>query len=407
MTDMIPAVRKDLELFPFLHQGKQLILIRDPLGLVPEGKAIEAGLYGFMTLLDGKTTIREIQTALMRQHGGILVGSDEVKGLLKHLDGSFILDSEQFRKARDRIVEEFAENRVRTCSHGGRSYPANPRELSRKLEDIMGLCPDAPPEQGNPVALVSPHIDIAVGSRGYGSAYRCLMNANPKSVVVLGVGHQGFQGLFCLTDKEFITPLGGAKAEKSALQRLRHAGQAVIAPDDFAHKAEHSIEFQVIFLQHVLKERPFTLIPILCGSILSSIPEYTRSAYLEKAAPFLDALVEIASDPETLVVAGVDFSHIGPKFGHAVPARHIESRSEGHDKSLLQHLVSLDAEGFWEESRTVRDQYNVCGFAALACLLEVLPPSRGRLLHYETWHEEATRSAVSFAAVVFAEQKQQ
>ena len=407
MTDILPAPRRDLEFFPFLHQGKQLILIRDHLGLVPEGKAIEAALYGFMTLLDGKTTIRDIQMVWMRQQGGVLVGSDEVKGLLNHLDDSCILDSERFRKARDRIVREFGACDVRPCSHSGRAYPDNPLELSRKLDDVMGLCPSPPAPEGKPLALVSPHIDISVGCRAYASAYQCLKNASPGRVIVLGVGHQGFQGLFALTGKEFATPLGSAKAEKASLERLRNAGKEVIAPDDFAHKAEHSIEFQVVFLQHVLKDGPFRIIPILCGSLQSLLPEYARSAYLKKAAPFLEALAEIANDPETLVVAGVDLSHIGPKFGHAMPARHLESRSEGHDKSLLQHLVSLDADGFWEESRKVNDQYNVCGFAALACLLEVLPPSRGRLLHYETWHEEATRSAVSFAAVVFAEQKQQ
>jgi AmmeMemoRadiSam system protein B len=401
MTDILPSMRKDLEFFPLQHQGRQLILIRDHLGLAPEGKAIDVALYRFMALLDGKTTIRDIQTVLMREHGGVLVGSEEVKGLLAHLDESFLLDSDRFRQAGDRIVEEFAAKEVRSCSHSGKAYPDNPLELSRKLDDIMGLSPSSRTPEGRPVALVSPHIDISVGAKGYASAYRCLENVSPERVVVLGVGHQGFQGLFALTDKDFVTPLGSARAEKTSLENLREAGKEVIAPNDFAHKAEHSIEFQVIFLQHLLKNRPFRIIPILCGSLLSSLPEYTRSAYREKARPFLEALSEIVNDPGTLVVAGVDFSHIGPKFGHSMPARHLESRSEAHDRKLLHHLVAMDAEGFWEESRKVNDQFNVCGFAALACFLEVLPPAAGRLLHHETWHEEATRSAVSFAGVVF------
>jgi MEMO1 family protein len=407
MTDIVPALRKDLEFFPFQHQGKPLILIRDHLGLVPEGKAIEAAVYRFMILLDEAETVRDIQMALMRQHGGVLVGSDEVRGLLKHLDDSFLLDSERFRDARDRMVEEFVANEVRSCSHSGRSYPDDPLELSRKLDDIMSVSPSSPAQEGKPVALVSPHIDLSVGSKAYASAYKCLKNASPERLIVLGVGHQGFDGLFALTGKEFLTPLGSVQAEKPCLERLRPAGKEVIAPDDFGHKTEHSIEFQLIFLQHILKERPFRIIPILCGPLRASLPDYSRSAYREKAAPFLEALREIVCTPGTLIVAGVDFSHIGPKFGHTMPARHLESRSEAHDKSLLIHLVSLDADGFWEESRKVNDQYNVCGFAALACLLEVLPPAKGKVLYYETWHEEPTRSAVSFAAVVFTEQEQQ
>jgi len=74
---------------------------------------------------------------------------------------------------------------------------------------------------------------------------------------------------------------------------------------------------------------------------------------------------------------------------------------------LLDSLTVPDADSFWKESGRVKDQYNVCGFAVLACLLEILPPCKGYLLDYEMWHEEATRSAVSYAAVAFTKQKQQ
>jgi AmmeMemoRadiSam system protein B len=403
MNDPVPSIRRDLEFIPFEYQGRQLILVRDQLGLVPEGKAIEFAFYRLMTMLYGTTTVRDIQMALMRERGGVLVGSEEIKGLLTQLDESYLLDSDRFRKARDRIVKEFNAKEVRPCSHAGRAYPDNPEELRSKLDEIMAASPSSPPSDGKVLALVSPHIDLSVGSRGYASAYQCLRNSSPARVVILGVGHQGFQGLFAVTDKEFSTPLGNIKVDKTSTKKLRDTGGVVVAPDDFAHKAEHSIEFQVIFLQHLLNSRPFSIIPILCGLLPEFLSNYERKDYLVKAGPFLQALKEIVGDPgvETLVVAGVDFSHIGPKFGHDMPARHLESRSQAHDKSLLQCLTSMDADGFWAESAKVRDQYNVCGFAALACLLELLPLSKGKLLHYETWHEESTRSAVSFAAVVF------
>jgi hypothetical protein len=56
---------------------------------------------------------------------------------------------------------------------------------------------------------------------------------------------------------------------------------------------------------------------------------------------------------------------------------------------------------FWEENRQVGDRYNVCGFSAIAILLEILGPSRGHLLKYDVWREEPTKSAVSFAAIAF------
>ena len=405
MDNTVPILRKDLDFFPVQHRGQQLVLIRDQLGLVQEGKAVGIPLYQFMALLDGARTVRDLQMELMRQRQGVLVGSDEVQGLLAQLDESFLLDSDGFKKARDQIIGRFISLNVRPCSHCGRAYPDNPSELKLRLDEILASQPPAPEPKGKVKALVSPHIDLSVGHKVYSSAYQTLGNTMPTRVVVLGVGHQMMETLFCLTDKDFETPLGIIKSEHSVIDNLREAGGGVIAANDFSHRSEHSIEFQLLFLQHLLGESSFTIIPILCGSIQVCLPEYNRDAYIEKARPFLDVLRQILKekDQETLLVAGVDFSHIGPKFGHEMPAEYLKGQSETHDKKLLDCLSKRDAYGFWEESGRVKDQFNVCGFSALTCLLEVLPPCKGQILNYQQWHEEATRSAVSFAAAVFTD----
>lgn len=402
-SEIAPTIRKDLEFFPVQHEGQQLILIRDHLGLVQEGKAVALPLYQFMTLLDGSRTMRDLQMELMRQRGGVLVGMDEVEGLLAHLEESYVLDTARFKMARDEIIAEFTSERVRPCSHCGRAYPANPAELKERLDTILASQAPIPEPGGKIRALVSPHIDLSVGHRVYASAYQMLENTTPSRTVILGVGHNLVNDLFCLTDKDFETPLGVIAAERSLIRKLKEVGGDILANNDFAHRSEHSIEFQLIFLQHLLRGVSFTLIPILCGFMQSCLPEYTREAYLEKTAPFLDLLRQILRDPEhdTLLVAGIDFSHVGPKFGHEMPAEYLKGQSEAHDKKLLQHLSALDPDLFWEESRNVKDQFNVCGFSALACLLEILPPCKGQILDYERWHEEPTRSAVSFAAAIF------
>ncbi|MCK4605213.1 MAG: AmmeMemoRadiSam system protein B [Deltaproteobacteria bacterium] len=396
-------VRRDLQFIPVQQEGHQLIFIQDHLGLAQEGRPISLPLYRVMVLLDGTNTISDLQMELMRQKGGTLVGKDEVKDLIALLDESFLLDSERFKKARDQIVADFASKKIRACSHCGRAYPDNPTELNRMLDEILASQPPVPEPEGKIVALIAPHIDLSVGYRVYSSAYQMLNHMAPSRIVLLGVGHNMVEDFFCLTEKDFETPQGIVKNEPSAIRRLRDTGGDIISASDFAHRSEHSIEFQTIFLHHLLAGKDFTIIPILCGFCQSNLNEYSRSAYLEKAGPFLQELKQMIMEPgkETLVVAGVDFSHTGPKFGHEMPARSLESRSTAHDKNLLKHLSQLDAELFWEESRSVRDQYNVCGFSALACLLEVLPRCRGNILNYQIWHDEATKSAVSFSSVVF------
>jgi AmmeMemoRadiSam system protein B len=398
-----PRIRMDLEFFPIQHGNSQFVLIRDHLGLVEEGKAVPLPLYEVMTLLDGTNSVRDIQMALMRQKGGVLVGTDEVETLLAHLDESFLLDTKTYEQAKENIVAQFAKKTARPCSLSGRSYPDKPADLKSTLNEILKIQTPVPKPDGRVVALVAPHIDLSVGSKVYASGYQWIKHTSPSRVIVLGVGHQMTGDLFCLTEKDFETPLGVVKNDKGMFKELCDAGQAIISKNDFAHRAEHSVEFQVIFLKHLLPEDSFTIIPILCGPIMSSLSAYNRSAYLETAGSFLEKLSKILSHgtQETLIVAGVDFSHIGPKFGHDMPATHLQGQSEMHDQNLLKAFSDGHADAFWEESIRVNDQFNVCGFPAMACIMEVLPPSRGQILAYEIWHEKPTRSAVSFAAVGF------
>ena len=401
-----PRLRRDLEFFPIQRGNESLVVIRDHLGLVEDGKAVALPLYEFMTLLDGTNTVRDIQMILMRQKGGVLVGTDEVERLLTRLDAAYLLETERHVQARDKIVARFAAKKVRPCSHCGRSYPGKATDLKNSLDEILNTQPPVPEPERSVIALIAPHIDLSVGAGVYGSAYQWVKHTSPSRVVVLGVGHQMRGDLFSLTEKDFQTPLGKIKCDRGLVQKLCKAGHSVISDNDFVHKAEHSLEFQVIFLQHLLAQDSFTIIPVLCGPIITSLPDCTRQTYLEKAAPFLKVLSEILSNDseETLLVAGVDFSHIGPKFGHSMSATHIEGQSNNHDQTLLKAVSKGEVDAFWEESIRVGDQFNVCGFSVMACLMEILPPSRGQVLNYQCWHEEATRSAVSFAAVVFTKE---
>jgi AmmeMemoRadiSam system protein B len=339
----------------------------------------------------------------MRQQGGVLVASDEVQSFLANLDASYLLDSERYREAKEEIVTQFLSEKIRPCSLCGRSYPDEPSQLKQVLDDVLAKrkAPDHP--EGKLKAIVAPHIDLSAGAEVYASAYGMLRHEAPARVLLLVIGHHMADDIFCLTEKDFSTPLGIVKNDRNSIGRLRQSDSNIIAENDFEHRSEHSLEFQVLFLQHLLGTDSFTILPILCGSLMANLPSYNRNCYLEKVGPFLKLLKQIIleAEKEILIVAGVDFSHIGLKFGHQRPAEYIASRAEAHDRNLLKALSKLDADLFWEESISVEDQYNVCGFSALACLLEILPLCKGELLDYQTWHEAATQSAVSFSAVAF------
>lgn len=393
-------MRRDLDFIQVQQGNQQMILIKDHLGLVKEGQAIAPHLYQFMALLDGTKSVRDLQMELMRQRGGVLVGSDEVHRLLARLDEFYLLDSDNFKLAREKIAADFAAQKVRPCSFCGRSYPQEQSELKKRLDEILASEPIPPKPEGRITALVAPHIDLSIGTEVYASAYQQLKHAAPTRILLLGTGHRLMDDLFCISDKDFETPLGVVKNEPDLIQELRESGKDVVAGDDFAHRSEHSIEFQVVFLQHLLESELFTIIPVLCGAIVPRLPSYEKNMYLEKAGNFLQKLKKVI-DQDTLVLAGVDFCHIGLKFGHDMPADYMENMAMTHDQQLLKHLSHMDTDHFWQESANVQDRFNVCGFPALACMLEVMPPSKGEVLNYNMRHEKPTQSAVSFAAVVF------
>jgi len=394
-------IRKDLDFFPLQSNGRMVMMVQDRLGLVEKGRFVSPELYKLMTTLDGKRSMRDIQLDLIREQGGNLVSIEEVQSVVEKLDSSYLLDSPRYREARQEIISDFSAQKIRYSSHAGLSYPKQEEELHQRLETILSTQHVPPLPQGRITALVAPHIDLEAGKRVYSTAYQAIKGVRPERVIILGVGHSMTKEMLSLTTKTFDTPFGTIETDQKAVKELIRAGKNIFSEDDFAHRDEHSIEFQLIFLQHILRDVSFTIIPILCGSLIGYLPEYSRERYHSIGHDFLTTLADFIHDDTTIVIAGVDLSHVGPKFGHDMPASVIITESERHDKQLLHHLCALDADGFWSESERVKDRYNVCGFSALACLLEILPSSHGHLLGYEIFKEEPTRSAVSFAAAVF------
>ena len=405
MTHDKPRARHDLEFIPFDHEGQPTILVRDRLEIVPWGTGIPQGLLPVMALMDGRRSLAEVAAAVTEAQGGREVTEGDVAGLVKQLDAAGLMDSPGYRERKAAIAAAFEAAPRRETVFAGQAYPDAGDELAAYLDAVLAEAPEASQALGPIKAVIAPHIDPEAGRAAYAAAYAALgaaiKAAAPKRVIVLGVGHQIIDGLYCLTDKAFATPLGEVAADADVVAKLRAAGGRSVDASSLPHKAEHSVEFQAVFLRRLLGDTPFTMVPILCGSPAGVLDAPTRQAFREYAGPFLDALAEIAAAPDTLIVAGVDFCHIGGKFGHAEPAEALEEAALNHDRALLAALAAGDVDAFWAESERVGDAYNVCGLSALATLAEILPPSSMTLLAHDIMRETPTLSAVSFAAAAF------
>jgi len=401
----LPRLRLDLEYVPVSYQGRKALLVRDPLEIIKDPVLLQGEAVEFLSLIDGQRSLLEIQVAMTRFRKGVDISAESIGRLVDELEKAFILESGPLAHKRERLIRDYAALEVRPASHAGRSYPADRGATAKLLDQILAqaLPPGRP--SGPIKAVIAPHIDLEAGKRSYGRIYGLLRGCPPPRVVLLlGTGHSLGTGYFSLTSKDFETPLGLVKTDRKIVQGLASRAGGAAEPNDFGHRSEHSLEIQLIFLQHIFGS-DFRLIPILCGSFQEHLAEAGRAADIPAVAPLLDFLKEFldAGGDGILVVAGVDFSHIGPKFGHDRSAASLEAETRQHDRRLIEALCRRDASALWGEVRRAKDAYNVCGFSTLACLLEVLPPAgpEGQVVDYDLWREEATQSAVSFAAIAY------
>ena len=120
---------------------------------------------------------------------------------------------------------------------------------------------------GKLIGIAAPHVSPFGGWQTYRAAFSALgMHIRERVFVILGTSHYGEPDRFGLTRKPFDTPLWAhAKPELRLINEL--AGEPAATMEDYCHAVEHSIEFQVLFLQH-LYGPDIRILPIFCGSYM-------------------------------------------------------------------------------------------------------------------------------------------
>ena len=146
--------------------------------------------------------------------------------------------------------------------------------------------------------------------------------ARERTFIILGTSHYGEPEKFGLTRKPFETPLGRASVDVSIVDRLAARAASGVNVEDYCHAVEHSIEFQVLFLQW-LYAPAIRIVPILCGSFVQSIYGHGMPEDNDGVARVLGELGEIAaSESERMAwVLGVDMAHVGRRYGDRITAR--------------------------------------------------------------------------------------
>jgi MEMO1 family protein len=406
----LPALR-NIDASPVEHEGQQLILIRDPEGYVEEQLVLTPLAFFIATCLDGKNELSDVQYHLFTQTQTAL-DEDRIREVIDYLDEQGFLHSERFEPIRKEIDDAYAALATRPANLADKSYPADPDELQGVLnglfegEDGPGELPGATDETLDPVrCLVVPHIDFDRGGHVYAHGYlRLAKGPAPITVIIFGVAHTTPPVPFILTRKGFDTPLGTLKTDTAMIDRLAAACGWDPFEHEMAHRTEHSIEFQAVMLAH-LYGSDVRIVPILCGAF-SDDPTMDDPSKLPHVAAFLNACKEEvrAADGSVCVIAGVDLSHVGKRFGDPIDIDEaIIDSVAARDMEDLAHAMALDPEAWYASVMRDQNARHVCGLNAIYAALKSTDGTTkpGELLKYDSAPDPAG-GIVSFAGIAFS-----
>jgi AmmeMemoRadiSam system protein B len=388
---------------PDRRLGRALML-RDTQGVARTHALLPVDLVPIVARFDGARSCEEIAREASKEIGE-RVPVDLVVRLATELEDGLFVEGAPYRRERARIEREFADADVRPASHAGGAYHGDPEKLAEYIQKECFGRTSGSNGGGRLLGLVAPHIDPWRGARCYGEAYGVLGQALPADAdtfVLFGTSHAPMREPFALCRKAFDTPLGRLEADKESIDTIAAACDFDPYVDQFNHKREHSLEFQAVFLRHLLGDRPARIIPVLAGlgeeQQSGKSPIHTRA--VEK---FLDAVRKVVDAKRAVVIAGADLAHVGPRFGDDKPFDEGERRAlDETDRESLDHATRGDAEGFWKHVAGDLETRRVCGLGPIYALLRTIPSgSHGSLRHYEQNVDPDEGSIVSHAALGF------
>ncbi len=398
-----------IEAIPTEMNGERVVCLRDPQNLSEKVLAVSPETLIIISLFDGTRTVHDIQAAVSEKFGD-LVRTEDIEGLVGQLDEALFLDSEKFGDYKNRLEADFREAGKRESSHAGLSYPHDPSELNIWLKNFFEKAEKTKPYKASPGKLkgiISPHIDFRRGGTSYALAYRELIDSTgADTYIIFGTSHHAdVENPFILTRKNFKTPLGEAETDSGFIERLVESCSWDLFEGEISHRTEHSIEFQVAFLQYILNgKKGFRIVPILCNSFYKLVSEGRSPREDERISAFLDSTSEIVSEmgDRVFIIAGADMAHVGLKFGDSEPVNDLTlTRIKERDILSLSFSEKLDAEGFYRSVEEEKDWRKICGLSPIYATLATIEADRGKMLDYDQALEPDTGSVVSFASMGF------
>ena len=399
-------ILRNLQFSPIKEGEEQYIVLWDPSGLSKEKLVLPLNYFFIVQHFDGDHSLQEIGGLYLKRFGEFLLPS-KVEQLVEDLETKLFLEGDRAEGAKAHARAAYRGAAVRPAAFAGKSYESDRGQLKKQIDGFFTSKegPDFKPSanQGKRIkGLVVPTYDLKQAGPIYAWGYKELQEAQqPDVLVIIGTAHAGLEHLFALTDKDFETPLGVVPVDRSIVDRLN-----VLVPEyfaeDIAHLSEHSIEFQLPFVQtNTGATMPITIVPILSSFSAMSLSDPSVRASVDR---FVAALREaIAASGKTVcVIAAGELAHLGMRYGDSAPPTDFSfHRSMQYDLEMLKFVEDLKPEEFAGYIQKEKDQRRISGFSPIYCLLRLIEAEKGQVLRYDRGITDQYNSTVTYASMAF------
>ena len=204
-------------------------------------------------------------------------------------------------------VDSAGPQKVRQAAVAGSFYPADPRELSAMIDDMLAHA-SPPPVDGPILAAVAPHAGYPYSGPVAAWTYAALKGRKYSRIVVIAPSHYVGFGFTSVYDGDaYETPLGIIPVDKEFAHKLTRMSSTIQLSDQghtpTSAGGEHAIEVQLPWLQKVFGN--FELVPIVMGD-----QSYESRRALGVALAKMIQAEKNSGD--TLILASSDLSHYHP-----------------------------------------------------------------------------------------------
>jgi AmmeMemoRadiSam system protein B/AmmeMemoRadiSam system protein A len=260
-------------------------------------------------------------------------------------------------------VRADGQQKVRQAAVAGSFYPADPKELSSMMDEMLAQV--SPQTIDGPIlAAVAPHAGYEYSGPVAAYTYAALKGHKYSRVVVIAPSHyEAFDFTSVYDGDAYATPLGTIPVDKEFAHQLAKMS-STMQLSSRGHEptragGEHAIEVQLPWLQKVLGD--FQLVPIVMGD-----QSYENSRALGVA------LAKMIHGGDTLILASSDLSHYHP-YNDAVKIDH-------------KTLNALQAWDYFSMSRNFEARvWEACGGAPIVAAMiaaERMGANKAQVLKY-------------------------